>query len=129
MLKGQFQNLLINRICPIPLMFLQGDLVKINYSGKILTSKDTAAQRKHSLLGWRWYMSMHSDSSRRMWTKSPYHCSASCLWTQQEQLFVRKINRSAIKENQNDINNRLSSLIFQNKLTNDQNFSAQGFKL
>ena len=24
MLKGLFQNLLINRICPIPLMFLQG---------------------------------------------------------------------------------------------------------
>ena len=26
MLKGQFQNFLINRICQIPLMFLQGDI-------------------------------------------------------------------------------------------------------
>ena len=26
MLKGQFQNFLINRICQIPLMFLQGDV-------------------------------------------------------------------------------------------------------
>ena len=27
MLKGLFQNLLINRICPNPLMFLQGDFM------------------------------------------------------------------------------------------------------
>ena len=37
MLKGLSQNLLINRICPIPLMFLQGEVaVNISYCNRIL---------------------------------------------------------------------------------------------
>ena len=39
MLKGLFQNLLINRICPNPLMFLQGALVLVLKQLKYFSNK------------------------------------------------------------------------------------------
>ena len=40
MLKGPNQNLLINRICPNPLMFLQGVIVPLKSSIYILSAPD-----------------------------------------------------------------------------------------